>query len=141
MGIVLDRKPHFKAANILVCTATPAFMAISFITLPSGNVPLYAVNTALIGFFAIPITPLCFAFTVELSYPVHESISNGMLILPSKIFGALMSILSSVLANIAPVNAIMLFCINVAIAVVCSLFVVEDLRRLRPKKSEILIKE
>lgn len=44
---------------------------------------LFSINLAFIGFFVIPIIPSSYAFAVELTYPVPESMSNGMMILVS----------------------------------------------------------
>jgi len=50
------------------------------ISLPSGNVTLMAINLAVLGFFMIPIIPLGYSFSVELTYPVSEAMSNGLMV-------------------------------------------------------------
>jgi hypothetical protein len=49
------------------------------------------------GFSGIPVAPLGNAFAVELTYPVPEAISNGMLNIPNIIFGFIMGITSGIL--------------------------------------------
>lgn len=86
------------------------------------------------GFVIVPIVGTSLAFAVELTYPVPEGISNGMMILPSKIHGALTGLLASYLCNFSPLYAISLFIFNSGVATICSLFIKEDLRRLNPSK-------
>lgn len=90
LGILLDKTQKYKLMiNCVTCCAV-LFIACSFFTLPSGNVPLFAVNLAFIGFSVIPIIPISYGFAVELTFPTPEAMSNGMMILPSQIFGVLM---------------------------------------------------
>lgn len=116
-----------------------SFILISFniVTLPSANTALFATNIAIFGFFAVPMTPVSFAFSVELTYPTPEAVSNGMMILASKVYGTLISILAGLLASkVGPLYAVGLFTLNNLIAMICSFFIHEELRRLRPKQVE-----
>ena len=45
------------------------------------NVILLSVNIACIGFILLPIIPLGYSFSIELTYPVSEAMSNGVLML------------------------------------------------------------
>lgn len=69
------------------------FIGLTFFTLPSGSPLLFSLNLAAIGFTVIPIIPISYAFAVELTYPIPEAMSNGMMILPSQIYGASLVIL------------------------------------------------
>jgi len=86
------------------------------------------------GFSGIPVAPLGNAFAVELTYPVPEAISNGMLNIPNIIFGFIMGIASGVLCQISPRWAMLLFLINSVIGGIAVFFIHEELRRLRPEK-------
>jgi hypothetical protein len=55
---------------------------LGLVTLPSKEW-LFAINLALIGFSVIPIIPISYGFAVELTFPIPEAVSNGMMILPS----------------------------------------------------------
>lgn len=75
--------------------------------------------------------PLSFAFAVELTYPTPEPMSNGMMLLPSKIYGAILGLMTSALCEINPMYALMCFLVNTVIASIAAYFVQEDLRRLK----------
>ncbi len=47
------------------------------------------------GLALIPIGPLCFAFAVEMTYPIGEAFSNGLMISTSLISGVAISYLTS----------------------------------------------
>ena len=47
----------------------------------SWNMILLTLNVAIIGFLLLPIIPLGYGFSIELTYPVSEAMSNGVLML------------------------------------------------------------
>jgi len=114
-------------------------MVLVFFTLPSQNVPIFAANLLFLGLFALPVTPVCFAYSVELTFPAPESMSNGMMILPSKITGSLFSLIGGYLASFDPLYAAGLYSFNLLISFIISLYIKEELRRLRAK--DYLIKD
>ncbi len=90
----------------------------------------------LIGLSSIPAAPIGNALAVEITYPVPESMSNGMMNIPNILYGFAMGILSGYLCDVkSPPWVLALFSINSLIGFVATLFVKEDLRRLRPKAS------
>ena len=88
LGMILDRTQRFKLIINMISLSAIGFIGCGFFTLPSGSVALFSVNLMFIGFSVIPIIPISYAFAVELTYPIPEAMSNGMMILPSQIFGA-----------------------------------------------------
>ena len=96
LSIYLDRTPNFKRVIMLTSLLAVISTGVSIFTLP-WNDTAFAVNVAVMGFSTIPMTPIAFSFAVELTYPTPESMSNGMMILPNKVYGALIGVLSSFL--------------------------------------------
>ena len=133
-SILLDKYQRFKLIINVITFLGCIFTAFAFVTLPSRNVALFSFNLALIGFTVIPIIPISYAFSVELTFPVPESLSNGMIILPSQIYGTLLGVTASKLSEQSPHYAIALFFISALVGAVASLFIKEELRRLRPNK-------
>ena len=84
------------------------------------------------GFSGIPVAPVGNAFAVELTYPVPEAISNGMMNIPNIIFGFIMGVVSGILCQYSPRYALLLFFINSVVGGLAVLFIREDLRRLKP---------
>jgi MFS family permease len=133
-GIALDKKPKYKLSVLIVSFSSIIFLLTAFYSLPSRSSALLGLNLAALGFFAVPMSPISFAFSVELTYPTPDAVSNGMMVLASKIYGALLSVIGGILAKKAsPLYALGLFTINNMVALVAALFIKEELRRLRPK--------
>lgn len=101
---------------------------------------LFSANLALLGFFAIPLTPIAFGFCVELTFPTPEAVSNGMMLLPSKVYGSLLALISGIVAQYDPRYSIMIFIGNAVICLVSSLLMKEELRRLKPKEEITIVK-
>jgi predicted MFS family arabinose efflux permease len=131
---LLDKFPKYKFSVLIVAAASVVFMLFAFVTLPSSQSVLLGTNLALLGLFAVPMSPISFAFSVELTYPTPDAVSNGMMVLASKAYGAFLSVVGGILTKkYSPLYAIGLFCINNLIAFIASFFIKEELRRLRPK--------
>jgi hypothetical protein len=94
-GIIIDKTRKYRKACLYICMLTTATFLLIFITAPMGSVPLLSLNFLFLGLGIIPVLPVCFAFGVELTYPVPEAMSNGMMILPSKIYGSLLGVIAS----------------------------------------------
>ena len=60
-------------------------------TLPSGEMYLIIPNISLLGFFVLPIFSISYTFAVELTYPISEAMSNGIMVFTSQIMGTLVS--------------------------------------------------
>ena len=56
-------------------------------------------NVAIIGFLLLPIIPLGYGFSIELTYPVSEAMSNGVLMLWSQLAGSLLTFIGSAICE------------------------------------------
>ena len=83
------------------------------------------------GFALVPIAPVSYAFSVELTYPSPESISNGMMILVGKMYGFILGLIAGALSNSSPLYALIPYFLNTIVSSVAGFFIQEDLRRLR----------
>jgi predicted MFS family arabinose efflux permease len=93
-GIILDKTHKFKLTFMVISFVSIAMMSLVLITLPSKKVGLFTLNLVLLGFGAIPLTPLSLAFCVELTYPTPEAVSNGMMLLPSKVYSSILAVVA-----------------------------------------------
>lgn len=130
-GFILDKQPKFKRSVICISIIGLLFYGCLMLSLETSNLILVATNFGLIGFTVVPILPISFAFAIELSYPVPDPMSNGMMLLVSKIYGAVLGIAAGFLSKQSAYYAILLFVVNALISALCSFFVKEDLRRLK----------
>ena len=83
IGSYLDKTAKYKLLINLTSGGAILFISLGLVTLPLRNTWLFLVNLAFIGFTVIPIIPISYAFSVELTCPCPEAVSNGMMILPS----------------------------------------------------------
>ena len=108
-----------------VCTIGYCF------SLPSKNFFLVCLNGSLSGLFTLPILPVAFNFSVELTHPVSEAMSNGIMVTLSRVVGIVMTYIGTYLANKYPLWCIGMFAISVFVGVIASFQITEDLRRVR----------
>lgn len=90
MGLLLDRYQCYKKALVFLCCSSIVALALSAYTLPKGKVGLQSAVMMLTGASMIPVVTICFSFAAELSYPVPESNSIGIMISVAQIFGFLL---------------------------------------------------
>ena len=86
-GYIIDKTEKFKLTTISIALLAVASLAASLWVLPMRNPFILSINLAFMGFGMIPVFSTGLVFAVELSYPVPEAISNGMMILSSTVFG------------------------------------------------------
>lgn len=65
----------------IICFGTLANTIVIYFTLPTRNFLLFNANIATLGFFILPVIPVGYSFSIELTYPVSEVMSNGIIIL------------------------------------------------------------
>lgn len=134
LSAYLDKHPHFKRAIIGVSILAVLTSTCLIFTLPSKSVPLFVINIALLGVFTISMTPISQAFSVELTYPTPESMSNGIMTLPNKLYGVIIGLVGAILSEQDPKYAVGLFILTAAICGVSAIFLKEEHRRLDFKK-------
>ena len=99
LGILVDKTSKFKLIINAITIAACVSIACGFFTLQSEKNWLFSINLAFIGFSVIPIIPISYGFAVELTFPTPEAMSNGMMILPSQIFGATLGVVAGLVCK------------------------------------------
>lgn len=82
-SVVMDKTKKYLTIFRVVSFGSLIITSGFYWTLPSGNMFILVPHVALIGAFIIPIIPLGYAFSVELTYPVSEVMSNGFIVFVS----------------------------------------------------------
>lgn len=77
----LDKYNAYLKILRLVCCMSLIFSTGMVFSLDSGILWLVCINISFLGFFLLPIIPVSYSFAVELTYPVSEAMSNGLLML------------------------------------------------------------
>lgn len=132
-GIIMDKTHKFKKACVVLSAVTTAAFAFIYVTAPTGSVFILSLNFIVVGLGIIPILPVCFAFGVELTYPVPEAMSNGMMLLPSKIYGSILGVIAGAIIPYGPYYCLFLFIVNTGVSTVAAMFIKEDLKRINMK--------
>jgi hypothetical protein len=85
----------------------------------------------IIGATVVPITSVAFAFTVELTFPVPEALTNGILMTCGLLWGTGEGLLISSVQEKSPKYPLLIWFGSTIFALALSFFVQEDLRRLQ----------
>jgi len=80
IGMLLDKYQCYRKALIILCIASTIFLGLSAVGLPSKKVGIAGGIMVFTGASMIPVVTICFSFAAELSYPVPESYSIGLMI-------------------------------------------------------------
>jgi len=78
-GAFLDKTKRFKQFFIACAVVSLLCIAVAFWSLPYGNVYIFTANTSIAGMAIVPVISLGYAYAVQLTYPIVETMSTGIL--------------------------------------------------------------
>uniref|UniRef100_A0A183BLZ8 MFS domain-containing protein n=1 Tax=Globodera pallida TaxID=36090 RepID=A0A183BLZ8_GLOPA len=86
-GYILDKTHHFKATTLVVYLFS--FFGMVLFTLTLAKVPIWGlfIISILLGFFMTGYLPLGFEFAAELTFPIAEGTTSGLLNGSAQAFG------------------------------------------------------
>ena len=93
IGVLLDKYQCYKKAHMTVCIGSVVTLALSAIGLPTGNTLIQASIMMLTGAAIIPNVTISFSLAAEVSFPVPESYSIGIMLCSAQLFGFILVIL------------------------------------------------
>jgi MFS family permease len=128
-GSMIDKYQKYVLFLRIVCVCSTFMMTGIFFTLPYNNLYLFMANIVGLGFFLIPIIPVSWGLSTELTYPCPESISLGMMIAASQVWATILGLVASILIDHNPLYGIGLFFSLSCIGTFFTIFMREDLRR------------
>ena len=88
-GALLDKYLCYKKLLVLICFLTGTVFFLMIFALPSGNKVAASAIFLLLGIAMIPIMGVSYAFSAELTYPIPDTLANGMMISISLVWGTL----------------------------------------------------
>lgn len=94
-GIILDKTKRFEE-TAKVCFCVSSLTSILFVILQLYNNDkstiyyLVLASFGLVGFFGIPLLPVCMEMAVECVYPIPEATSTGLLFIAGQVVGIFM---------------------------------------------------
>ena len=98
-GTWVEKSRKYRLSVILIAFFSSVFTLIQYFVLPSGSKFVVSLFCFLQGFVMVPIMAVSFDFGVELTYPIGESYSTGVLMSSGQVFGILYTLISSYLID------------------------------------------
>jgi len=123
-GVINDKYKCYLKIYRACCVCCVITFPMMLWTAPTGNAWLVAANMAVGGFTVSPIGPTAISLAAELSFPLKETVSNGLLTLSSAIGAWAISMIGAGLSLINPLYAFGLFSSCAFAGTVCSIFIV-----------------
>jgi MFS family permease len=144
-GVIVEIKKNYRAVTIIICgisSVMPIVLMFAFLTL---NTLLVSICCLLTGFAMVAILPVGMDFGVELTHPIPEPVSSGLLMSSGAICGIFLIIIGSESINYFTNKGNATFGCNLAqivmtliawIAFGSSFFIKEDLKRIKESKEK-----
>lgn len=94
-GVYVDSTKRFKVTIMIIGVTSLGSMASFIFTLPERDVLLTTIVCGLIGLTMVPILPIGFEFACEVTFPIGEAMSGGILMTSGQIVGIIFILLIS----------------------------------------------
>jgi len=94
-GVWVEITKSYKKAVVAITFFTSMFLVANLLVIDQQNVLSYALVCFGLGASTIPIMAVSFDFGVELSYPIEESYSTGVIMSFGQFFGVIFTITTS----------------------------------------------
>jgi len=91
-GVLLDKFHHFKLTTVMVYAMSLLGMLFWTFTIDMGRIWLLFIIAFFLGFFMTGYLPIGFEFAAELTYPISEGTTSGLLNASAQVFGVAMTI-------------------------------------------------
>lgn len=96
-GIITELKKNYKFICVLLSCVSTLSPVLFLVALPTGSVAWVSIMCAFVGFFGLALLPVGLDFAVEITYPLPEAISSGLMLTSCNVFGSMFSISGSIL--------------------------------------------
>lgn len=123
MSSYLDKYKTYKIILRTSCFGTLGFGSMLMGTFLTGSLIICTINIGIMGFFILPILPVGYNFACEITYPVSEVMSNGVMMLSAQLSGVLLTAFCSAISVNHPRSLAPVFCVCAIIACISCLFV------------------
>ena len=137
---ILAKTQKFKAV-VIACTVVSSVGAVLFsVTIPVENIFLSSFCVILLGFGIYPLYAFCIELGVEVSYPVGEAMSTGLLNCGGQVVGIAGTFATTALLPVAfAASFVMTGCM--VLALVAALCIQEKLARsMKDKETATMLK-
>ncbi|VUZ38873.1 unnamed protein product, partial [Hymenolepis diminuta] len=134
-GVVLKRTGLYRLVVIIFYMLSVISWGAFMGSLYSPHIAVVFIAMILLGFFQSGMLPLGFEYAAEITYPVDEGITSGILNTSAHIFGIILTHVATAMDDrfgSLPTNIFILVCMLAAAVPSC--FMKDDLKRQRAQK-------
>jgi len=117
----LDKYGAYLISLKVICVGSLLLSAVVYWTLPSKIKWLFILNISFLGFFLLAIIPVGLSYAVELTRPVSEIMSNGIVMTLSQVVGSVAAVWATILTEDEPKDAVILFSAMILIGTITAL--------------------
>jgi FLVCR family feline leukemia virus subgroup C receptor-related protein len=135
MASIVGKNKAFKKGLVFLYVGGVAVGTAFALTLLLRNFYVTASVCAAFGFLMIPVLPVTYDFGCELTYPVGEAMTGGLLNAGGQIWGIVQIVITNFLLE-WPLLANILAPICLVVGMIFSLFVTQDLKRVANDKED-----
>ena len=132
---MIDKNKRFLFTYRVISVLGLCGAAGFLFSLPNKNIYVLLLNNVLFGAALVPVQPIGYSFSIELSHPVSEAMSNGVIMLCGQLVGFLITYIGTELTKHNAAYCIYLFMGQAVFAIIINFFIVEDLRRVQIAKN------
>jgi MFS family permease len=140
IGCLLDKTKKYLLTLRLVTFLSFLAASFAYFVFPMSNAGLCIGVILVIGFCLVPIMAVGFSFATELTHPIPPVFSNGLMLMFSNVFAWPLSFLLLYIMAVdtnevqGSQNAVLIVSAILLLASVATIFIKEDLRRLKAEK-------
>ena len=106
LALRIDKTKAYLSSYKAVCFTSLLGGLMLLAILPIGNFGLLLPITTIMGMSLIPINSIGISFVVELTHPVSEAMSTGMMMMSSQFFGIVTTYLATLSAEASPLYTV-----------------------------------
>lgn len=129
-GFVLDKTNLYKKTTLLLYVLSLLSFAYYTYILHTGNTLLVSTTVIILGFTMTSNLPVGYDFAVEISYPIGEGISSGLLNCVAQVFSIIMIMgLRKVMEEVSVLVTNLTLCTTLLIGLIVTGLIKEDLKR------------
>ena len=143
-GVWVENTRSYKNAMVVICFLSTIFTGANYLVMPTQDLMPTCIVCFLQGAAMVPVMAVAFDFGVELSYPIGESYSTGVIISTGQSFGIIWTIISSVLIDNQDGDedtsglktSFLILTISCAVGTFMCLFIKQELKRYNIEKMQ-----
>ena len=143
-GVWVENTRSYKNAMVVICFLSTIFTGANYLVMPTQDLVPTCIVCFLQGAAMVPVMAVAFDFGVELSYPIGESYSTGVIISTGQSFGIIWTIISSVLIDNQDGDedtsglktSFLILTISCAVGTFMCLFIKQELKRYNIEKMQ-----